>query len=347
MAGFEINHRAIDEMVCEIKKSFEQASQRHQIRVPIGTDLPGGSGVEDDPFLSKALLWLDERAAEQRGYFQDMKEFTDREQLPQEEAAGLALQLEQHGFVRISRSFGGDDTAVFLADEGRLEVRRLKKLAGDRVLRANYVGNALLRWLHDQGAPVGPGTFTHAPTAFFAGTAFTCEEVLGAVTELVSAGLAQREAGHDGNAPHLLRITEGGNACIRGGHTVRSYMDSQNTARTTTNNYHGTVVNGGMSGGVASTGDHNTINSGNSIDAQALADLVQGLRTVAPQLGLDAVDAEDYAADVEALERDGRDPEQGGRIWRRITRLAGPALTTAIATGVGQQLIELGSGLYS
>ncbi|MFD0344898.1 hypothetical protein ACFQ0M_00125 [Kitasatospora aburaviensis] len=66
-----------------------------------------------------------------------------------------------------------------------------------------------------------------------------------------------------------------------------------------------------------------------------------------PQLGLDPVDAEDYAADIEALERDGADPEQGGRIWRRILRLAGPALTTTIATGVGQQLVELGTGLYN
>jgi hypothetical protein len=28
-------------------------------------------------------------------------------------------------------------------------------------------------------------------------------------------------------------------------------------------------------------------------------------------------------------------------------RLAGPALTTAVATGAGQQLIELGAGLYN
>ena len=123
-------------------------------------------------------------------------------------------------------------------------------------------------------------------------------------------------------------------------------MDTQNTAGAT--NYYGsTVVQGNMSGGIASTGDHNTINGGNGIDAQALASLVWGLREVAPQLGLDDVDAGDYAVEVEALERDGGDAEQGARIWRRILRLAGPALVTTVASGAGQRLVELGAGLYS
>ncbi|MFD3525841.1 hypothetical protein [Streptomyces sp. NPDC058653] len=65
------------------------------------------------------------------------------------------------------------------------------------------------------------------------------------------------------------------------------------------------------------------MNAGNGIDARALAGLVQGLWDIAPQLGLDPVNAEDFEAEVVALERDGGDPEQGGRIWRRIMRLAG------------------------
>ncbi len=123
-------------------------------------------------------------------------------------------------------------------------------------------------------------------------------------------------------------------------------MDTQNTAGT--NNYYGsTVVHGGMSGGIASTGDHNTISGGSGIDGQALASLVRGLRDVAPQLGLDGVEAGDFAVEVEALEREGGDAEQGALIWRRILRVAGPALTTAVASGVGQRLVELGAGLYS
>ena len=350
MAGFSINHREIDKLVCEIKKSVEQAAQRHQVKVPIGASFPDGfeaqGDVAEDPYLPKALLWLDDRAVEEPANFQDLAAFVEREQLPAEEAEGLALQLEQHGFVQVARGLvrGAE---VFLTDEGRIEVRRLKKLASDRVRRANYACNALLRWLHDQDAPAAPAEFTAAPTAFFAGTALTADEIAGAGAELLGYDLVQGLVVRNDNDAERLRITAGGTACIRNGRTVRSYMDSQNAPATTTNNYHGTVVNGGMSGGVAATGDYNTINAGKGIGVQALASLVQGLREVAPQLGLDTVDAEDYAAEVEALERDGRDPEQGGRVWRRIVRLAGPALTTAVATGVGQQLVELGAGLYN
>ncbi|PYC71023.1 hypothetical protein C7C46_26935 [Streptomyces tateyamensis] len=349
MAGFSINHHEIDKFVREIKKSIEQAAQRHQVKVPVGASLPDGFGthssIEDDPYLSKALLWLDERAVQEPGYVQDLVDFAEREQVPQGEAKGLALQLEQHGLVRSAQGLV-PSAEVFLTDDGRIEVWRLKKLAGDRVRRANYSCNAFLRWLYDQDAPIEPAEFAHAHIAFFAGTALTIDEIAGAVAELIEHGLAESEAARDDNDPYRLCITAAGTACIRSGHPVRSYMDSQNTAGTTTNNY-GNVINGGMSGGVVSTGDHNTINGGNGIDAQALANLVHGLREVAPQLGLDDVDAEDYTAEVETLERDGHDPEQGGRIWRRIVRLAGPALTTAVATGAGQQLVALGAGLYS
>ncbi|WP_327067888.1 hypothetical protein [Kitasatospora sp. NBC_01302] len=349
MAGFSINHHEIDKFVREIKKSIEQAAQRHQVNVPIGASLSDGfgthSGIEDDPYLSKALLWLDERSIQEPGYVQDLIDFAGREQLPQEEAESLALQLEQHGLVRSAQGLV-PSAEVFLTDDGRIEVRRLKKLAGDRVRRANYSCNAFLRWLFDQDAPIEPGEFAHARTAFFAGSALAADEIAGAGAELIEYGLAESEGAQDDNEPLRLRITAVGTACVRSGHPVRSYMDSRNTAGTTTNNY-GNVINGGMTGGVVSTGDYNTINSGNGIDAQALANLVHGLREVAPQLGLDDVDAEDYAAEVETLERDGHDPAQGSRIWRRILRLAGPALTTAIASSAGQQLVALGAGLYS
>ncbi|MFC1442434.1 hypothetical protein ABUW04_29700 [Streptacidiphilus sp. N1-10] len=346
MAGFQINHREIDNMVREIKKSFEQASRRHQIRVPVGADIPGGSGADEDPYLPKALLWLDGQASMQPGALQDMKEFAVGEGLPDEEASGLALQLEQHGFVQIARSLA-DDTDVYLTDEGRVEVRRLRKLAGDRVARANHSCDGLLRWLHDRDTPVEPGYFADSPTAYFAGTALTSREIATSVAELVRAGLAAEEVDQANADSYRLSITAAGADCVRSGHTVRSYMDSKSTG-STTNNYHGSsVVHGAVSGGVISTGHHNAINVGNGIDAQALAALVQGLRDAAPQLGLEPVDAEDYAVEVEALERDGSDAVQGGRIWRRITRLAGPAFTTALAAGAGEQLVELGSRLYS
>ncbi|MBL1109389.1 hypothetical protein JK361_33235 [Streptomyces sp. 5-8] len=350
MTGFKINQRGIDEMMRQIQKGVERSARRHPIQIPIGTDPVTGStqgDIEHDPYLPKALLWLHERAVEQRGHFQDMAMFTEREHLSQEEARDLALRLEQHGFVQISRSLGGDDTVVHLTDEGRVEVRRLKQLGCDRVRRADYATNALLRWLHDQDASIEPGKFADAPTAYFAGTPLTAGEISSAVAELVSYDLAESPARRNDYDPYLLQITDGGNACIRSGRAVRNYMDAQNTAGTT-NNYHGsTVVHGDVSGGVVLTGDHNTVNAGNGIDAQALAGLVQGLRDVAPQLGLDPVDAEDFEAEVVALERDGGDPERGGRVWRRIMRLAGPALTTAVASGVGQQLVELGASLYN
>lgn len=344
MAGFEINHRGIDQMVREIKKSFEQASRRHQIRVPIGTDSSIGTRLEEDRYLSGALLWLDEQATEHPGRYSDMQEFADREELPRDEASGLALHLEQQGFVQIARSLA-DDTSLHLTDEGFVEVRRLKRIATDRVARSNYAGDALLRWLYDQEAAVAPDEFVETATSFFAGTSLTSTEIATAAAELVEHGLA--EAFQTDTGSYRAQITPDGTNCVRSGNTVRSYMNSQNAAGNTNIYRDSTVVHGTVSGGVISTGDHNTINAGTGIDAQALASLVQGLRNVGPQLGLTPIDADDYEVEVAALERDGHDPEQGGRIWRRILRLAGPAFTTAVAAGAGQHLVALGTGLFS
>lgn len=196
--------------------------------------------IEHDPYLPKALLWLHEQGVEQRGHFQDMAVFTERENLSLEEARDFALQLEQHGFVQISRSLSGDDTVVHLTDERRVEVRRLKQLAGDRVRRADYVTNALLRWLYDQDASVEPGKFADASAASFASTLLTAGEISSAVAELVSYELAESPTHRNDNDPYLLQITDGGSTCIRSGRAVRNYMDTQNTAGTT-NNYHGST----------------------------------------------------------------------------------------------------------
>lgn len=193
-------------------------------------------------------------------------------------------------------------------------------------------------------APSSRGRSRRPPPPTSPKTPLTAGEISSAVAELVGYELAESPADGDEDGPYLFRITRSGNACIRSGHSVRSYMDTQ---KATGDTYYGSVVQGNMTGGVASTGDHNTINAGNGIDSQALTALVQGLRDVAPQLGLDDVDAGDFEVEVEALEREGGDAEQGARIWRRIMRLAGPALTTAVASGVGAKLVELGSGLYA
>ncbi|MFE7588362.1 hypothetical protein ACFU6K_03105 [Kitasatospora sp. NPDC057512] len=352
MAEFKINQRGIDQMMREIQKGVNRSARRNPIRVPVGTSpsntlsTHASSGTEEDTYLSKALLWLDDPTERRRGGFRDLLDFIELEHLPREDAAGIALQLEQHGLAQILRTWTEDQTTVRLTDAGRVEVRQLRKLADDKVARANYASDAVLRWLYDQGAPVEPSQFAGTRTAFFAGTTLTAAEITEAAVELRAHGLVNRETDSEDTNSYRLWITVAGTACVRGGHTVRSYMDSQNTTSTTTN-YHGTVIQGGVSGGVVSTGDHNTINVGNGIDAQALAGLVQGLRDVTPQLGLNSVDAEDYAAEVEALERDGHDPAQGGRIWRRIMRLASSELATTIATGAGQQLLELGARLYS
>ncbi|MGW0016389.1 hypothetical protein ACWDVX_42495 [Streptomyces tendae] len=244
MAGFKINQRGIDEMMRQIQKGVERSARRHPIRIPIGTDPLTSSDahgdIEHDPYLPKALLWLREQEVKQRGHFQNMAVFTERENLSPEEARDFALQLEQYGFVQITRSFSGDDTMVHLTDEGRVEVRRLKQLAGDRVRRADYATNALLRWLYDQDASVEPGKFADAPTASFVGAPLTAGEISSAVAELVSYELAQSPTHRNDNDPYLLQITDGGNACIRSGRAVRNYMETQNTAGTT-NNYHGAL----------------------------------------------------------------------------------------------------------
>ncbi|GAA3034431.1 hypothetical protein GCM10020229_52380 [Kitasatospora albolonga] len=344
MAGFKINQRAIDQMARELKKGFEQASKRHRIRIPVEADPPGmgtAGGIEEDPVASRALVWLGEQAAEHRGHFHELADFAEQEGLPNEEASGLALALQEHGLVHPLRTFDSSDSIVRLSDEGRLEIRRLSKLAADRVRRANHASAVLLRWLHDQDAAVESGQFVGTETAFYAGVALTEREIADAAAELVADGLAEGDTAPGDTRPAPIRITAAGTSRVRHGHHPRSSMNAQNE----THHYYGVTIKGDMTGGSASTGDF-TFNTTNGIDPEQLARLVRGLRELAPQLDLDPVDAGDYTAEVDALEQDGLDAEQGPRIWRRIARMMTARFGTSLADGAAQEVLEIASGLY-
>ncbi|MFE7561080.1 hypothetical protein [Kitasatospora sp. NPDC057500] len=102
-----------------------------------------------------------------------------------------------------------------------------------------------------------------------------------------------------------------------------------------------------MSNSNLSAGDNNTLTvTNNNVDQQALTDLVACLRAIAPQLGLEGLDAQDFADDVDALERNGHDLEQGGRRWRGVKRIVLGALTNAAASAAVAQTLELGAAIY-
>ncbi|MFF5666767.1 hypothetical protein ACFY7F_28650 [Streptomyces griseofuscus] len=127
----------------------------------------------------------------------DVVMFVDSEELPVAEAKTMALQLERHGLVQVSRDFSGRDTQVFLTDDGLLAAGELRALQADSVARFIHACEAVLHWLFETGRGrnlVEVMAFVEAPGSYFAGDSLSVDEILGALEHLAqrSSSAARR-----------------------------------------------------------------------------------------------------------------------------------------------------------
>ncbi|WP_411573414.1 hypothetical protein [Streptomyces fradiae] len=169
--------RAIEKHLKVIAEDYKRAAKRNPIRVPIqieatgtGGTMPGRDTAEGDPVLARLLMWLDEQAQQNPSHYTDVTWFVEQQQLPDEDPAVLAFELEQRDLVRVARTMGGTPD-VHLTDAGRAAIHRLKKLRLDRAARLRYTMDAFHRWLFDTAGdqkPINPVLFLDTPAAYFA-----------------------------------------------------------------------------------------------------------------------------------------------------------------------------------
>ncbi|MGW1500434.1 hypothetical protein ACWCQW_17930 [Streptomyces mirabilis] len=346
MAAFKPDRRAIEKMQKEIAKEFERAARKRPIRVPVQVDAPEApsaslaqAGIEKDPHLSRLLVWLDDLAALQPGVAADVSMYVETEGLPVAEAKTMALQLERHGLVQISRDFSGRDTQVFLTDDGSLAAGGLRALQADSVARFIHACDALLHWLFETGRGrnlVEVMAFVEAPGSYFAGDSLSVDEILGALEHLDQRGLVSR-APEDPSATASIRaqVTDSGTDCVLSGGTVSDYLSRQQRAGDT---YTFNNSSGIVAGSQQSVVQNNTT----GVDASALAEFASLVRQFAPTLGASPEQQNALIQDVEVLEEaTSAEQAEPGRIraaYLRVQQALGAiTTTTAGLTMLAQQ----------
>ncbi|NGO73233.1 hypothetical protein [Streptomyces boncukensis] len=347
MAGFKINKRAIEKMQKEIAKEFERANRKHPVRIPIEVEPPtmgmltlaSASGLENDPLLSRLLLWLNESVQQDPGHFVDVIGFAEDEGLPIAESDNMALELEKLGLVRIARTLAGGLSDVYPTDDGLLEARRLLTLRADAVERFGHACDVLLRWVLRVGgrqAAVPVLTFLEDPLCSFAGDPLTNEEVLGALDYLNEHDLVEREITNAGVA---ALITAQGTRCVLAGGTVNDYLSRQPSGGDTynINDSHGFVVGS----------QHVVQNNSFGLDVSKLAEFAQQVRQFAPSLGVSAEEQGQLILDAEVLEEAATaNAPEPGRVRAAFDRLNSTLTAIGTATPGLTMLVDAGQSAY-
>ncbi|MEV7856451.1 hypothetical protein [Streptomyces sp. NPDC088183] len=351
MAGFEINKRAIEKMQREIAKEFERAARKHPIRVPVQADAPDipsatrvNAGIEKDPHLSRLLVWLHDLAALQPSVAADIAAFIDSEGLPSAKGRMMALQLERHGLVKISRDFSGTDSQVFLTDEGMLAAQQLRTLQTDSVARFVHACDALLYWLFQTGRGreyVEVMAFVEAPGSYFAGDSLSVDEILGALDHLARRGLVQRtNVDSSPTSSVKVEVTDSGTDCVLSGGTVSDYLSRQQHAGDTYNINNSSGIVAGSQQGVVQ-------NNSFGFDASALAEFATLVRQLTPALGVSSSQQDALIQDVEVLEEaTSEEHPEPGRVraaYLRVQEALGAVTTTTAGLNL---LVQQGQTAY-
>ncbi|WP_394425941.1 hypothetical protein [Streptomyces sp. SGAir0957] len=351
MTGFEINKRAIEKMQREIAKEFERAARKHPIRVPVQADAPEiasaspvNAGIEKDPHLSRLLVWLDDLAALQPGVAADVSSYVDSEGLPSTEAKSMALQLEHHGLVEISRDFSGADSQVFLTDEGTLAAQQLRALQADSVARFVHACDALLHWLFQTGRgreAVEVMAFVESPGSYFAGDSLSVDEILGALEHLTRRGLVLRTDEDPSTTTSIkAEVTDSGTDCVLSGGTVSDYLSRQ---QRTGDTYNFNNSSGIVAGSQQSVAQNNSF----GFDASALVEFAHLVRQLTPTLGASGDQQEALIQDVEILEEaSSAEQPEPGRVraaYLRVQEALGAITTTTAGLTL---LVQQGQAAY-
>ncbi|MEU9250833.1 hypothetical protein AB0D66_03165 [Streptomyces sp. NPDC048270] len=285
----------------------------------------------------------------------DLQAFLSTEQVmlaanldPADAQAVASLLSARRMVTRAVNQADGSFDLIQLTANGLEEAHRLRRDSRSRAEREVYLHNTLVRWAYEN-APVGGRVrlqlFATDEKRWFCGTEVTCNEVDAAVDYLEVKGLLKVE-----RAPNFTDVapTVKGIDFSHSHMTLRTFMNNDRPAGTNnvSNYIASNVVQGNAPGSNMATGGGNTQTVNQGVDTDALAVLVAQLREVAPRLDLSEQDAQDFAEEVDALEREGADHQRGGRIWRSIGRLVPPALVTATADQSVQQAFEAGSAMF-
>lgn len=290
--------------------------------------------IESAPYLARLLLWLEGHPQHRQGEYVDVARFVEEQQLPIENAYVLALQLEQHGLVRVARAFM-ETSEVRLTPEGHLAVHRLKNLQQDRAARLRHTMDAFLRWLFDTAGdqtPIDPALFLTTPGSFFAGA-----EVSGtlrqALVYLAENGLIDPLD----TAPFTVAITPQGVRCALSGGSVHDHTNQPRTG-TTYNNF---LPN--AQGVIIGEQQHVTQNNTAGIDPTVFVQLAGYVGQISGTLGLaepDRVELERVAQELHD-EATSANP-QPGRMRQFATQVKDKLLEagTTMAATVGVQMAE-------
>lgn len=337
-----INHNAIEKHLKDIVKSYERAAKRNPIRVPIQTEangtggtMPGRDTAEGDPVLARLLMWLDEQAQQNPSHYIDVTRFVEEQQLPDDDPAVLAFELEQRDLVRVARSMGGTPD-VHLTDAGRAAIHRLKKLRLDRAARLRYTMGAFHRWLFDTAGdqkPINPVLFLATPASYFAGAEITGTELHEALAYLAEHQLIK----HIDTELPTVAITPQGVSCALTGGSVQDHVN-QPRPGTTYNTY---LPN--AKGVIIGEQQHFTQNNTDGVDPTLFVQLAGYVGQVSPILGLpdeDRVELERVARDLHT-EATSASPEPG-RLRLFATQLKDKLLegATTMAATQGIQMAE-------
>ncbi|MFQ6147059.1 hypothetical protein ACLMNJ_29020 [Streptomyces seoulensis] len=306
MARDGINRRELDKWARnlnkEMNRSLQKAARQDPARLPVHVSTStSGSGNMDSgtmsPQLTLFLLWLD--AHSQQGGYTNPAAYSEDGDVPSEEVALLALQLEQQGLVNVLRTYGSDAYPLRLNDEGRVTAHRLKELQKNRTERLRHTINAFLRWLHnsaDESVPTDPSLFLTDPVSLFAGSKVSAAEMGKAIGYLEEHELVETPDAD----PATVVITAQGINCVLSGKSVQDHLNQRPGDQVTINV-------GENTGNIAANSREFTMNATTSkdgINPTAVVMLARALRQAAPMLELPEDDALEFTQLATRLENE-------------------------------------------
>jgi hypothetical protein len=324
-----------------LKKSLEQAARRNPPRVQIqaesstsGGALSHSGAIESSAYLAQVLIWLDTNHQQRPAEYVDVTRFVEEHQLEDEDPTVLALQLEQHGLVKIARDMTGA-TDVHLTDEGVVAVQRLKNLQKDRAARLRHTMNAFLRWLYDTAGdqrPINPTLFLATPGSYFAGAEITGTELHQALSYMAEHDLIEAID----TDPATVAITPQGASCALAGGSVQDHVNQPKPGDNITFHI------GENTGNIAANSRDFTMNATTNkdgIDPAAVVMLARALRQAAPILDLpedDVIEFTQLATRIEAEAASGSpDP---GRLQRWGSSIMGILNSPVVSGALGSVL---------
>ncbi|WP_406368332.1 hypothetical protein OG788_46510 [Streptomyces sp. NBC_00647] len=281
----------------------------------------------------------------------NVKEALRTAQIDKAYKAEILGMLQEHGIVQNEQRLVWEQWVW--TDTGLLHAQQLQQDSQDRAKRDMHLHNALVRWVYESfprpAGSVDAWEFVGTEGGWYLGTELSWDEVVAALLYLEAEALLIIERLPNGSA--LVRPTNMGINFATGREDLKTFMAKQQPRSTAsvTNNHNSITVHGNTHKSNLASGSGNSQAITVNVNAEALTSLVSQLRQTTHALDLPTDDAQDLADGINALEREGSDPNRGRRIWRSIKRILILAITSAATAGSEQAVqaaITAGSELF-